>query len=46
VVNEKGEKLSKQTLAPALDLTRRNELLDQSFRFLRLPPSQRAELFP
>jgi glutamyl-Q tRNA(Asp) synthetase len=46
VVNDKGEKLSKQTLAPALDLTRRNELLDQAFRFLRLPPSQHAELFP
>ena len=36
VVNEKGEKLSKQTLAPALDLTKRAEQLDAALRFLGL----------
>jgi len=34
VMNEKGEKLSKQTLAPALDWARKDELLDEAFRFL------------
>jgi glutamyl-Q tRNA(Asp) synthetase len=36
VVNEKGEKLSKQTLAPALDLTKSAEQLDAALRFLGL----------
>jgi glutamyl-Q tRNA(Asp) synthetase len=36
-LNENGEKLSKQTLAPPLDLSRRQELLDEAFRFLNLP---------
>jgi glutamyl-Q tRNA(Asp) synthetase len=34
VVNENGEKLSKQTLAPALDVTRAPELLRDALRFL------------
>jgi glutamyl-Q tRNA(Asp) synthetase len=34
VVNEQGEKLSKQTLAPALDVTRAPELLREALRFL------------
>jgi glutamyl-Q tRNA(Asp) synthetase len=36
VINEKGEKLSKQTLAPALDLTKTAEQLDAALRFLGL----------
>lgn len=39
VVNEKGEKLSKQTLAPPLDWARKEELLDEAFRFLGLARS-------
>jgi glutamyl-Q tRNA(Asp) synthetase len=34
VVNHNGEKLSKQTLAPPLDWARKEELLDEAFRFL------------
>jgi glutamyl-Q tRNA(Asp) synthetase len=45
VVNEKGEKLSKQTLAPVLDWTRRGELIDDAFRFLGLNRYQREQLF-
>jgi len=37
VVNEKGEKLSKQTLAPALDISGAPELLRKALDFLGLP---------
>lgn len=37
VTNEKGEKLSKQTQAPALDVDRAPELLRDALRFLRRP---------
>lgn len=44
VTNEKGEKLSKQTLAPPLDVDRAPELLQQALDFLgyTIPPSSRA----
>ncbi|HWF11114.1 MAG TPA: glutamate--tRNA ligase family protein [Bryobacteraceae bacterium] len=45
-LNESGEKLSKQTLAPPLDLLCKQELLAEAFRFLSLPGSQREEIFP
>jgi len=37
VVNDKGEKLSKQTLAPALDINRAPELLAEALEFLGRP---------
>lgn len=37
LVNRHGQKWSKQTLAPALDLNRREQLLRQVFRYLNLP---------
>lgn len=49
VTNEKGEKLSKQTLAPPLDVNEAPELLQQALDFLAkagfdytMPPSSRA----
>lgn len=44
VVNEKGEKLSKQTRAPALDVNRAPELLREALRFLGQPVSERHDL--
>jgi glutamyl-Q tRNA(Asp) synthetase len=37
VLNEKGEKLSKQTLAPPLDLSKVDELLDAALRYVSPP---------
>lgn len=37
LTNAQGQKWSKQTLAPALDLNRREQLLRQVFRYLKLP---------
>ncbi|MGD9788114.1 MAG: tRNA glutamyl-Q(34) synthetase GluQRS [Sulfuricellaceae bacterium] len=42
-VNERGEKLSKQTLAPAVDPARPVPLLCQVLRFLELPPPPEVE---
>jgi glutamyl-Q tRNA(Asp) synthetase len=45
VTNEKGEKLSKQTLAPPLDLGAAPDLLSSALRFLGLPvPADATEL--
>ncbi len=43
VVNAAGEKLSKQTLAPALDLVRRGEELRAALRFLGQPEADSLE---
>lgn len=43
VTNEQGEKLSKQTKAPALDLTRVEEQLNAALRFLGLPETGTVE---
>ncbi len=42
-VNERGEKLSKQTLAPAVDAARPVPLLCQVLRFLDMPPPPEVE---
>ena len=39
LVNQYGQKWSKQTLAPALDLTKREILLRQVLSYLNLPPA-------
>jgi glutamyl-Q tRNA(Asp) synthetase len=44
VVNESGEKLSKQTLAPALDVTRAPELLRDALRFLGIADAPDAAI--
>jgi glutamyl-Q tRNA(Asp) synthetase len=44
VVNEKGEKLSKQTLAPPLDLTLAPQLLNDALRFLGIPDAPSASI--
>lgn len=46
VANERGEKLSKQTLAPRLDCARKQELLEEAFRFLGISRSWREQIFP
>jgi glutamyl-Q tRNA(Asp) synthetase len=38
VMNAKGEKLSKQTQAPAIDISRAPQLLCDAFRFLGMSP--------
>jgi len=38
LTNRAGQKWSKQTLAPALDLARREQLLRQVMAYLQLPP--------
>ncbi len=39
LVNQAGQKWSKQTLAPALDLRRKEQLLRQIIHWLQLPPA-------
>ncbi|HEZ0757824.1 TPA: tRNA glutamyl-Q(34) synthetase GluQRS [Neisseria meningitidis] len=43
LTNAQGQKWSKQTLAPALDLNRREQLLRQVFRYLKLPEAPEAD---
>ncbi|HEZ1385842.1 TPA: tRNA glutamyl-Q(34) synthetase GluQRS [Neisseria meningitidis] len=43
LTNAQGQKWSKQTLAPALDLNRREQLLRQVFRYLNLPEAPEAD---
>jgi glutamyl-Q tRNA(Asp) synthetase len=43
VTNAQGEKLSKQTKAPALDLARVEEQMNAALRFLSLPPVGNVE---
>nr|WP_101128080.1 tRNA glutamyl-Q(34) synthetase GluQRS [Neisseria meningitidis] len=43
LTNTQGQKWSKQTLAPALDLNRREQLLRQVFRYLNLPEAPEAD---
>ncbi|MDK4590218.1 glutamate--tRNA ligase family protein, partial [Kingella kingae] len=39
LTNQHGQKWSKQTLAPALDLTQREQLLRQVMHYLHIPPA-------
>ncbi|EGK11165.1 tRNA glutamyl-Q(34) synthetase GluQRS [Kingella kingae] len=39
LTNQHGQKWSKQTLAPALDLTQREQLLRQVMHYLQIPPA-------
>lgn len=43
LTNTQGQKWSKQTLAPALDLNRREQLLRQVFRYLNLPEAPETD---
>ncbi|OHR78239.1 tRNA glutamyl-Q(34) synthetase GluQRS [Neisseria sp. HMSC70E02] len=43
LVNSQGQKWSKQTLAPALDLNRREALLRQVMRYLNLPDAPEVD---
>ncbi|HEZ2019414.1 TPA: tRNA glutamyl-Q(34) synthetase GluQRS [Neisseria meningitidis] len=43
LTNAQGQKWSKQTLAPALDLNRREQLLRQVFRYLKLPEAPETD---
>lgn len=43
LTNAQGQKWSKQTLAPALDLNRREQLLRQVFRYLNLPEAPETD---
>ena len=43
LVNAQGQKWSKQTLAPALDLNRREALLRQVMRYLNLPDAPEVD---
>ncbi|WP_308073246.1 tRNA glutamyl-Q(34) synthetase GluQRS [Neisseria polysaccharea] len=43
LTNAQGQKWSKQTLAPALDLNRREQLLRQVFRYLKLPDAPETD---
>ena len=43
LINTQGQKWSKQTLAPALDLNRREQLLRQVFRYLNLPEAPETD---
>ena len=43
LTNAQGQKWSKQTLAPALDLNRREHLLRQVFRYLNLPEAPETD---
>ncbi|HHK5608136.1 TPA: tRNA glutamyl-Q(34) synthetase GluQRS [Neisseria cinerea] len=43
LTNAQGQKWSKQTLAPALDLNRREQLLRQVFRYLNLPDAPETD---
>lgn len=43
LTNAQGQKWSKQTLAPALDLNRREQLLRQVFRYLNLPKAPETD---
>ncbi|MDO4641479.1 MAG: tRNA glutamyl-Q(34) synthetase GluQRS [Neisseria sp.] len=43
LLNAQGQKWSKQTLAPALDLTRREALLRQVMHYLNLPPAPETD---
>ena len=43
LTNAQGQKWSKQTLAPTLDLNRREQLLRQVFRYLNLPEAPETD---
>nr|WP_314169075.1 tRNA glutamyl-Q(34) synthetase GluQRS [uncultured Neisseria sp.] len=43
LTNAQGQKWSKQTLAPVLDLNRREQLLRQVFRYLKLPEAPETD---
>ncbi|HFA8322029.1 TPA: tRNA glutamyl-Q(34) synthetase GluQRS [Neisseria gonorrhoeae] len=43
LTNAQGQKWSKQTLAPALDSNRREQLLRQVFRYLKLPEAPETD---
>ncbi|WP_196428357.1 tRNA glutamyl-Q(34) synthetase GluQRS [Neisseria polysaccharea] len=43
LTNAQGQKWSKQTLAPALDLNRHEQLLRQVFRYLKLPDAPETD---
>nr|WP_101053891.1 tRNA glutamyl-Q(34) synthetase GluQRS [Neisseria meningitidis] len=43
LTNAQGQKWSKQTLAPALDLNRREQLLRQVFHYLKLPDAPETD---
>ena len=43
LTNTQGQKWSKQTLAPALDLNRREQLIRQVFRYLNLPEAPETD---
>lgn len=43
LTNAQGQKWSKQTLAPVLDLNRREQLLRQVFRYLKLPDAPETD---
>lgn len=43
LTNAQGQKWSKQTLAPALDLNRREQLLRKVFRYLNLPEAPETD---
>ena len=43
LINTQGQKWSKQTLAPTLDLNRREQLLRQVFRYLNLPEAPETD---
>ncbi|HEZ3101677.1 TPA: tRNA glutamyl-Q(34) synthetase GluQRS [Neisseria meningitidis] len=43
LTNAQGQKWSKQTLAPALDLNRREQLLRKVFRYLKLPEAPETD---